>query len=85
MANEPPTRIPNNLAGQRCIDVIHSFAEKMCADGNEATDKLIAANYPEAKTIGKEFVDRKYRRTVEWGGAHIVIIYDYITKTAAVA
>jgi hypothetical protein len=67
------------------MDVLHSLAKKMCATGNEATNKLISANYPEAKTIGKEFVDRKYKRTIEWGDTNITLIYDYMTQTATVA
>ena len=83
--NERPARIPNTLAGQRCIDVLYLLAKKMCDAGNEATGNFIQANYPAAKTIGKEYVDRKFKRTIEWGSKHITIVYDYETQTAMVA
>ncbi|MDR0474713.1 MAG: hypothetical protein LBH43_13705 [Treponema sp.] len=45
---------------------------------------FIQANYPGAKTIGKGYADGKFKRTIEWGGEHITLIYDYETKVAMV-
>ena len=84
-----PLRFKNTPEAQqsleRCRDVLYSLAKKMCEAGNEATDKLIQSNYPGAKTIGKNYVNRKYNRTIEWGGEKITLIYDYMSKTASVA
>ena len=84
-----PLRFKNTPEAQQsleqCRDLLYSLAKKMCAAGNEATDELIQSNYPGAKTIGKEFVNRKYRRTIEWGSEHITLIYDYMTQTASIA
>ena len=79
-----PTRIPNTPAGQRCMDVLRFFAKKMWDAGNEATNSFIQSNFPEAKTISKEYADHKYKRTIEWGGEHITVIYDYETQAAMV-
>ena len=79
-----PTRIPNTPAGQRCRDVLYSIAKKICDAAYEATGKYIESNYPEAKTIGKEFVDRKYRHIIKCGRKRIVIIFDYKTKAVSV-
>ena len=79
-----PTHIPDTPAGQRCRDVLYSIAKKMCDAANEATGKYIESNYPAAKTIGKEFVDRKYKRTIKCGRACIVIVFDYKTKSVSV-
>jgi hypothetical protein len=51
---------------------------------NEAMGSFIQANYPGAKTIGKGYADGKFKRTIEWGGEHITLIYDYETKVAMV-
>jgi hypothetical protein len=79
-----PTRVPNTPAGQRCFDVLWSLAKKMLDKGNEATGNFIQSNYPEAKTIGKDYADRKFMRTIEWGGEQITVIYDYKTQTTMV-
>ena len=81
-----PLRIKNTPEAQQsleqCRNLLYSLAKKMLAKGNEATDELIQANFPEAKTIGKEYADRKLKRTIEWRGERITLIYDYATKTA---
>ena len=80
--NELPTRIPNTPAGQRCIDILRSIAKKMCDAGNEATQNFIQANFPAAKTVGKEYADRKFKHIVECeDGSLVTVIYDYMTKT----
>ena len=84
-----PLRFKNTPEAQQsleqCRDLLYSLAKKMCVAGNEATDELIQLNYPGAKTTGKNFVNRKYNRTIEWGGEQITLIYDYKSKTAMVA
>ena len=83
--NGPPTHIPDTPAGDRCRDVIFSIAQKMLDDANKATGELIQSNFPGAKTTGKSYADLKHKRTIEWNGEHITLIYDYMTKTASVA
>jgi hypothetical protein len=80
--NGLPTQIPNTLAWQRCVDVLHSLAKKMWNTGNEATSKFIETNLPAAKTVGKEYADRKFKRIVECeDGSLVTVIYDYMTQT----
>jgi thymidine phosphorylase len=80
--NGPPTRIPNTPAGQRCKDVLYSLAKKMFNAGNEATHNFIQANFPAAKTVGKEYADRKFKRIVECeDGSLVAVVYDYMIKT----
>jgi hypothetical protein len=83
--NGPPTHIPDTPAGQLCIDVFRSLAKKMLNTANEATDEFILSNFPGAITIGKEYADRKIRRTIEWSGEQINVIYDFMTDTASIA
>jgi len=80
--NGPPARIPNTPAGQRCIDVLRLLAKKMCDAGNEATHNFIQANFPAAKTVGKEYAGRKFKRIVECeDGSLVAVVYDYVTMT----
>jgi hypothetical protein len=75
-------RIPDCPAGQLAFDAFHSIARKMFAVGNEATGDFAEANFPGARTIGKGYADRKFRRVVEHGdGARDTIVYDYMTQT----
>ena len=83
--NKRPTRIPNTPAGQRCLDVLYYHAQKMVDEANEATGDFIQANFPGAKTTGKDYVDRKMKRTIECeDGSLVTVIYDYMTKTTKV-
>ena len=80
--NGHPDRIPNTPAGQRCIDVLRSIAKKMLDEANKATGKFIEFNFPAAKTVGKEYADRKFKRIVECeDGSLVAIVYDYATMT----
>ena len=80
--NGPPTSIPNTTAGQRCKDVLLSLAKKMWNTGNEATQDFIQANFPESKTVGKEYADRKFKRIIECeDGSLVAVVYDYVTMT----
>ncbi|MDR0473986.1 MAG: hypothetical protein LBH43_10000 [Treponema sp.] len=64
------------------MDVLVSLAWKMVDAANEAMGNFIQSNYPGAKTIGKEYVDRKFKRTIECeDGTLVTLIYDYETKT----
>jgi hypothetical protein len=83
--SELPTRLPDNPAGRRCMDVIYSLAKKFCDIGNKATGDFVQSHFPAAKTIGKEYADGKLKRTIECeDGSHIIVIYDYKEKTVAV-
>ena len=80
--NGLPAHIPDTPAWRRCKDVLRSLAEKMLDEANKATGKFIEFNFPAAKTISKEYVDRKFERIVECeDGSLVTVIYDFMTKT----
>jgi len=68
------------------MDVVRHYAKKLCDIGNAATGELIQAHFPAARTINKDYADRKFKHTVEReDGEHITVIYDYETQETTVA
>jgi hypothetical protein len=67
------------------MDIVRSLAKKVFDKGNDATSDFVQSHFPEARTIGKKYADRKLRRMIECeDGSQITVIYDYTTQTVAV-
>lgn len=82
MAERKRIPIPYNTAGRLAFDAFRSVAEKMAAVGNEATSDFMHLNFPDSKTVAKEYSDGKYRRIIQLqNGTHIAIVYDYAEQT----
>lgn len=82
MAERNRIPIPYNTAGRLAFDAFRSVAEKMAATGNEATSDFVYLNFPDSKTVGKEYSDGKYSRIIQLqNGTYIAIVYDYVEQT----
>jgi hypothetical protein len=76
--------IPDNAAGRLAFEVFHRLAVKLCEAANEATRNFMLANFPAARTIRKDYVNRQYRRIIEVDGENYTVIYDFKTQFTAV-
>lgn len=86
MTAQNRTMILHNAAGRLVFDAFYSIAEKMIAFGNEATNDFALTNFPDGKTIGKEYSDGQLRRILQTeSGAYIAVVYDYTAQTTAAA
>ncbi len=76
--------IPDNPAGRLAFKVFRAVAEKMLAVGNEATNDFALSNFPDGKTVRKDYADRQFLRVIKIPtGEYITVIYDYTAQTTA--
>ena len=84
MASRKGIEIPYNAAGQLAFDVFHRLAVKLCETADEATRDFMLTNFPTAETVSKEYVNRQYRRIIQFDGKqNIAVVYDFKTQTTA--
>ena len=82
MKKQERIEIPDNPAGRLIFDMFKRLAIEMCEIADEATKDFMIMNFPTAETIRKEYINRQYRRVIELGGKHIIVIaYDFKTRT----
>jgi len=85
MSERERIQIPDNAAGRLAFDVFRSIAIKMLTVGDEVTNDFTVSNFPAAETIRKEYINRQYKRVIEWRGDYIAVMYDYKTQTTSSA
>jgi hypothetical protein len=77
--------IPYTPAGQLVFDAFYRLAVDLCEAANEATRDFMLSNFPNARTIRTDYVNKQHRRIIEVDGKTCAIIYDFKTKTTAAA
>jgi hypothetical protein len=81
--------IPDTPTSRRVFDalrdLLHRLAAELIETASGATRDFMLSNFPNARTIRKDYVNRQYRRIIEVDGENYAVIYDFKTKTTVAA
>jgi hypothetical protein len=81
--------IPDTPTSRRVFDalrdLLHRLAAELIETASGATRDFMLSNFPNARTIRKDYANGQYKRIIEVDGETYAVIYDFKTRTTAAA